>query len=120
MKFKLYYIAIILFIAPNVYAKKSTHVKDFNYLVKWIENNYPGYHVKVTEENRSELKTLENSLREKITEYPDSCGICLRRYASWFKDNHLRVSTVFNNPNKNIQENNNIIMSSANIADITH
>lgn len=118
MKFKLYYIAIILFIAPNVYAKKSTHVKDFNYLVKWIENNYPGYHVKVTEENRLELKTLENSLREKITEYPDSCGICLRRYASWFKDNHLRVSTVFNNPNKNIQENNNIIMSSANIADI--
>ncbi len=118
MKFKLYYLAIILFIAPNVYAKKTEQVKDFNYLVKWIKNNYPGYSVKVTNKTEPELTELENSLREKISEYPDSCGVYLRRYASWFKDNHLRVSTVFNKPNKNKHENNNIVISSADISAI--
>lgn len=39
----------------------------------------------------SNLKDLEKDLKNRIIQYPDSCGKYLSLYTSWFKDNHLRV-----------------------------
>jgi hypothetical protein len=78
-----------------VTAQSNDCLKDFDYLVHKIKVDYPGYRDKVTPEKSNELQLLEEELRSKIIQYPDSCGKCLRRYASWFKDNHLRVGRIW-------------------------
>lgn len=82
--------------------QESECIKDFDYIVERIQNDYPGYQDKVNSVNAIELKSLESTLREKIIQYPDSCGYYLRMYTAWFKDFHLRVSV-------NRQQNNSVI-----------
>lgn len=79
---------LISFIAQ---AQKSDCLKDFDYLVEKVKNDYPGYNDKVNKETLSDLKHLEQALRNRIIEYPDSCVKYLSLYTLWFKDNHLRV-----------------------------
>ncbi|MCK9423509.1 MAG: S41 family peptidase [Bacteroidales bacterium] len=76
-------------------AQSNDCLKDFDYLVHKIKVDYPGYHDKVTSENFHELQLLEEGLYTKIIQHPDSCWKCLRRYAGWFKDNHLRVGWIW-------------------------
>ncbi len=76
-------------------AQSTDCLKDFNYLIHKIKADYPGYHEKVTPETSHELQLLAEGLRTKIIQYPDSCGKCLRRYAAWFKDNHLQVGRIW-------------------------
>jgi hypothetical protein len=71
--------------------------KCFDYLVNKIKVDYPGYNDKVTEKTKSQLLQLEQDLRMKIKQYPDSCGTYLSTYTSWFKDNHLRIRRVWRN-----------------------
>jgi len=72
-------------------AQSKECINDFNYLVKKIKADYPGYSAKVTEKTTLELQTLEQDLRKRIELYPDSCRKYLSIYADWFKDHHLRV-----------------------------
>ena len=69
-------------------------MKDFDFLVDKIKADYPGFNDKINPLNASKLKTLEKELRNKIQIYPDSCSFYLKQYASFFKDNHLRVGRV--------------------------
>lgn len=82
---------VVLLHAFIASAQKSDCQKDFDYLVKKIKHDYPGYNDKVNNETLPDLKHLEQDLRNRIAQYPDSCGKCLSLYASWFKDHHLRV-----------------------------
>jgi hypothetical protein len=82
---------LIFGLALLSHGQSSECVKDFDYLVKKIKENYPGYHDKVTSETAHELQNLEKEIREKIALHPDSCGKYLDQYTSWFKDNHLRI-----------------------------
>ncbi|MFT4221601.1 hypothetical protein [Dysgonomonas sp.] len=66
-------------------------LNEFEYLVKKIRDDYPGYKDKVTDKTQSSLKLLETKIRERINLYPDSCAYYLGEYAAFFKDNHLRV-----------------------------
>jgi hypothetical protein len=91
------------------YPQKS-NIKDFNYLVKKIKNNYPGYNIKVTKENSKELKDIEKTIRLSISKYPDSTSFYLRKYVSWFKDNHLRVFKVREKGKNHKVSSNNIII----------
>ncbi len=83
---------IFIFLGPlAILAQSSDCIRDFNYLVKKIEADYPGYTDKVTAETSGELQALEQHLRAKIDQYPDSCGRYLNQYATWFRDYHLKV-----------------------------
>jgi len=75
-------------------------LKDFDFVVKKIQADYPGYNDKVTNENRSQLTLLEKEIRQKITRYPDSCGYYLNEYTDFFKDHHLRVSRIWKKNNQ--------------------
>lgn len=88
-----------------VKAQSNDCLKDFDYLVHKIKVDYPGYHDKVTPEHSHELQLLEEGLRTKIIQYPDSCGKCLRRYAAWFKDNHLRIGRIWPDENADSKKN---------------
>jgi hypothetical protein len=67
-------ILILIIILINRVAVSQTNdcVKDFDFLIKKIQADYPGYNDKVTDANRSKLMLLEKEIRQKITLHPDS------------------------------------------------
>lgn len=93
-------------IANWLNAQSNDCLNDFNYLVQKIKADYPGYSDKVKPESFNELQILENELRKKIIQYPDSCGRCLRKYTEWFKDNHLRVKRLWPKVGSTVSKNN--------------
>jgi len=86
---------IIIGIATQIKSQTSECLKDFDFLVQKIKADYPGYQDKVTQESANELHKLEQSIREKMRLYPDSCGKFLSSYSGWFKDNHLRIQRIW-------------------------
>ena len=95
MKIKMI-LSILIVLTINEFALSQTTdcLNDFDFLVKKIQADYPGYNDKVTAENRSQLTLLEKKIRQKITQHPDSCGYFLNEYANFFKDHHLRVNRI--------------------------
>ena len=101
MKAKILLIALIIIIV-NKFAQAQTTdcLKDFDFLVKKIQSDYPGYNDKVTNANRAQLTALEREIRGKITNHPDSCGYYLKEYTDFFKDYHLRVNRIWQRNNQ--------------------
>jgi len=100
---------IIIFLLTGVVysqAQESKCLADFDYIVNKIKNDYPGYLDKVNQENIKELEKLENNLRKKVIQYPDSCYKYMNNYTDWFKDVHLRISNngLSSNQNKEVGE----------------
>lgn len=89
-------ILITLFINNLSFSQSNDCLKDFDFLVKKIQADYPGYNDKVTDANRSQLMLLEKEIRQKITIHPDSCGYYFNDYTDFFKDHHLRVNRIRN------------------------
>jgi hypothetical protein len=89
---------IFITILINKFAVSQTNecLKDFDFLVKKIQVDYPGYNIKVTDANKSQLMSLEKEIRQKITLHPDSCGNYFNDYTDFFKDHHLRVNRIRN------------------------
>ena len=87
----LFFLIIFIALTSNLRSQTTDCVNDFDFLVQKIKVDYPGYSDKVTSKTRQDLLKLEQELRNKIQHYPDSCGKYLSTYASWFKDNHLRI-----------------------------
>src|SRR6056297_2453948 len=81
-----------LAISFTMQAQHNDCIRDFNTIVHRIKNDYPGYADKVNDQNFSELKSLEQTVRKKIKACPDSCKFYMDSYVSWFKDKHLRIS----------------------------
>jgi len=95
MKVKVILIVIIIIVVNKLAVSQTTDcLKDFDFLVKKIQADYPGYNDKVTNANRSELAVLEKEIRQKIVNHPDSCGYYLNEYTDFFKDYHLRVNRI--------------------------
>jgi len=96
MKAKIIIIVLIaICVNKFVYSQTIDCLKDFEFLVKKIQSDYPGYNDKVTSTNRAELTILEKQIKQKITNYPDSCGYYLNEYTDFFKDHHLRVNRIW-------------------------
>jgi len=89
-------VILLISLIINKFAQSQTTdcLKDFDFLVKKIKEDYPGYNDKVTDANRAQLMALENAMRQKITNHPDSCVYYLNQYAAFFKDHHLGVSRI--------------------------
>jgi len=95
MRSKFFFILTILLLSNLAANSQSSDcTKDFDYLINKIQADYPGYHDKITNTTLPNLLDLENKLRKKITEYPDSCGYYLNVYTEFFKDLHLRVRRI--------------------------
>ncbi len=103
----LFFLIIIIAMSSKLSSQSSDCIKDFDFLVQKIKTDYPGYSDKVNAKSKQDLVQLEQEIRNKIQHYPDSCGKYLSTYASWFKDNHLRIrrlysTSVSNNNDKSI------------------
>ena len=88
---KLLFLCFGLLLSMIIQAQQRDCLKDLDYLVEKIKNDYPGYNDKVSEVTLPDLKQLEQELRTRMIQYPDSCETYLNLYTSWFKDHHLRV-----------------------------
>lgn len=93
---------LLLFVGltSNIKSQTSDCIKDFDYLVTKIHDDYPGYHDKITTKTLPALNDLEKNIRQKINQYPDSCAYYLDEYADFFKDHHLRVRQIYSGSNK--------------------
>ncbi|MDR1518096.1 MAG: S41 family peptidase [Dysgonamonadaceae bacterium] len=101
MKAKIILIALTVIIFNKFVQSQTTDcLKDFNFMVNKIQADYPGYHDKVTTANRAELAGLEKEIRQKIANYPDSCGYYFNEYTNFFKDHHLRISRIWKRSNQ--------------------
>jgi hypothetical protein len=89
-------ILITLLINKLSFSQSNDCIKDFDFLIKKIQADYPGYNDKVTDANRSQLMLLEKDIRKKIIMHPDSCEYYYDDYTDFFKDHHLRVSRIRN------------------------
>ncbi|MEI8004657.1 MAG: S41 family peptidase [Bacteroidota bacterium] len=72
-------------------SQQSSCLTDFDFVVKKIRADYPGYDVKIRGDKVTELARLEQDLRKKIEKYPDSCWLYLDEYCGFFTDHHLKV-----------------------------
>jgi len=101
MKVKVFLIVLITVVINKFALSQTTDcLKDFDYLVKKIQADYPGYNDKVTSANQAELAVLEKEIRQKISKYPDSCGHYLNEYTNFFKDHHLGVRRIWQRNNQ--------------------
>ena len=91
----LFFLLFFIGLTTHIKSQTSDCIKDFDFLIQKIKSDYPGYTDKVTAETKQDLFQLEKELRNKIQQYPDSCGKYLYAYTSWFKDNHLRVRRLY-------------------------
>ena len=84
---------VLIAVIFNKFAQSQTAdcLKDFDFLVKKVQSDYPGYNDKITSENRTQIALLEKEIRKKIANHPDSCGYYLNEYTDFFKDYHLWV-----------------------------
>lgn len=91
---RLFLILLIALISFSVKSQNNDCAKDFDYLIRKIKEDYPGYQDKVTKESRHQLIDLENNLRNRTAKHPDSCRYYFEEYTRFFKDYHLRVRPV--------------------------
>jgi hypothetical protein len=82
---------VLLLNCSAVFSQQSACMTDFDFVVTKIKSDYPGYNDKIKGDKALELARLEQQLRKKIELYPDSCGVYLDEYASFFRDHHLKV-----------------------------
>jgi hypothetical protein len=101
MKVKTFLIVFFaISINTTLLSQTTDCMKDFEFLVKKVQADYPGYNDKVTNANRAQLATLEKEIKRKITSYPDSCGYYLNEYTDFFKDYHLKVRRIWKENNQ--------------------
>jgi len=98
---KILIIILTLGTLGDAYSQANDCISDFEYLVKKIEADYPGYQDKVTEANKKQLNNLRKTLSRKIKNHPDSCFFYLKKYTDFFNDGHLRVEPIRKGKYKN-------------------
>lgn len=72
--------------------------KDFKFLIKTVESDYPGFETKVKSGNRSDYIKFRDSLKDVLTDV-NSYDV-YRTYANFFKDYHLNVRKTRNSSNQ--------------------
>lgn len=96
-------ILITIFINNLSFSQSSDCLIDFDFMVKKIKADYPGYNDKVTDSNRSKFILFEKEIRMKITMHPDSCLHYFDVYTNYFKDHHLRVNRIWKDNQQQIE-----------------
>ena len=67
------------------FSQQHVSIRDFEFLVEKIRNDYPGYEAKVT----PALFALEDRIRHKLELHPDSSFYYFSEYTSYFRDERV-------------------------------
>lgn len=95
----------LLFSIQLVKAEDCGCKKDFDYVVNYIESNFPGFDKNVTTNTKQEYLIFKKGLEKDITKVKtkNECLKYLTYYVEYFKDNHTKMRTLYS---KSIDESN--------------
>lgn len=67
------------------------HLQDYDFAVKYIEDNYSGFPDKVNDSTRADYQTMRQRLRSQIEQGERTCWDAVAEYTGWFNDYHTRL-----------------------------
>ena len=93
-------IVLCMFLGLISYAQQpeltvEQHLEDYDCAVKYIEDNYSGFHDKVMISTRDEYEALKSRLRSQISKGERPGWDAFAEYTAWFDDSHLSIHKSF-------------------------
>ena len=67
------------------------HLEDYDYAVKYLEDNYAGYHNKVVDSTRADYESMKSRLRVQVQQGERTGWDAVAQYTAWFEDLHTRL-----------------------------
>jgi len=67
------------------------HLEDYDFVVKYIEENYAGFPNKVNDSTRADYEAMKSRLRDQVAGNGRSCWDAVAAYTGWFDDYHTRL-----------------------------
>ena len=71
------------------------HLEDYDFVVKYIEDNYAGFPDKVVDSTRADYEALKTRLRSQVSNGERPGWQAVAEYTAWFNDAHLYVHLVY-------------------------
>ena len=79
------------------------NLEDYDYAVKYVEDNYAGFPSKVVDANRTDYEALKARLRTQVVSGDRTGWDAAAEYLAWFNDRHLKIHyAVYNEKNENV------------------
>ena len=73
------------------------HLEDYDFAVKYIEDNYSGFLDKVNDSTRADYGTLKDRLRKQVFQGERPGWDAVAEYTAWFNDKHLKIHLAYYN-----------------------
>ena len=67
------------------------HVEDYDFAVKYIENNYAGFPNKVVDSTLADYEAMKTRIRAQVATGGRTCWDAVAEYTAWFNDFHTRL-----------------------------
>lgn len=67
------------------------HLEDYDFAVKYLEDNYAGFPNKVVDSTRADYESMKARLRDQVERGERSGWDAVAQYTSWYEDFHLRL-----------------------------
>ena len=74
---------------PNTALTLEQHVQDYDFAVKYIEDNYSGFFQIVTDSRKTDYNEMKDSLRRQVEQSERPCWDAIAAFMGWFNDLHL-------------------------------
>jgi hypothetical protein len=71
------------------------NLEDYDFAVKYIEDNYSGFLDKVVDSNRADYESMKSHLRSQVEQGERPGWDAVGEYTAWFNDTHLSVHIYF-------------------------
>lgn len=102
-----FYLVFCLFFALLTQAQPQLTVEqnleDYDFAVKYIEDNYAGFPTKVVDATSTDYEALKVRLRMQVAQGKRPGWDAAAEYMAWFNDHHLRIHyAYYNDKNENV------------------
>ena len=69
----------------------AQHLEDYDFIVKYVEDNYAGFQTKVVDGSRADYEALKTRLRAQVSSGQREGWHAVAEYTAWFNDSHLKI-----------------------------
>lgn len=67
------------------------HLEDYDFAVKYLEDNYAGFPNKVVDSTRADYEAMKTRLRDQVASSERTSWSAIAEYTGWFNDYHTRL-----------------------------